>query len=108
MLSCRADHLVPGASLKDEWLLDVRFAPKAVVLWGASGAHEHVRVGDTLSLQCVVEANPPVSSLAWFKDGLPLRKQDNNLNRTTNHWSVEFPALKNSFQLEISFVFCQV
>ncbi|KAH6930548.1 hypothetical protein HPB50_014675 [Hyalomma asiaticum] len=67
MLRCRADNdLIPGSDIFAEFRLQVLFPPKLTLRLASSLRRSQLREGQDVYLECVVEANPPVSDVSWW------------------------------------------
>ncbi|KAH7951738.1 hypothetical protein HPB52_012051 [Rhipicephalus sanguineus] len=67
MLRCRADNdLIPGSDIFAEFRLQVLFPPKLTLRLASSLRRSQLREGQDVYLECIVEANPPVSDVSWW------------------------------------------
>ncbi|KAH8023617.1 hypothetical protein HPB51_015113 [Rhipicephalus microplus] len=67
MLRCRADNdLIPGSDIFAEFRLQVLFPPKLTLRLASSLRRSQLREGQDVYLECVVDANPPVSDVSWW------------------------------------------
>ena len=49
-------------------VLDIKFPPRVKLQWGANIAEDSIGAGQDVYLECLSQANPPVSRLVWLQD----------------------------------------
>ena len=49
-------------------LLDIKFPPRVRLQWGANIAEDDIAAGQDVYLECLSQANPPVSRLVWLQN----------------------------------------
>ncbi|XP_020300402.1 hemicentin-2-like [Pseudomyrmex gracilis] len=73
-LTCRAENpAILDSALEDKWRLDVQYQPVVNLRMGETLNPNDIKEGDDVYFECIVQANPKVYKLAWFKDGKELK-----------------------------------
>ncbi|KAH7951859.1 hypothetical protein HPB52_014330 [Rhipicephalus sanguineus] len=65
-LDMNYNDLIPGSDIFAEFRLQVLFPPKLTLRLASSLRRSQLREGQDVYLECVVEANPPVSDVSWW------------------------------------------
>ncbi|XP_006822414.1 cell adhesion molecule 4-like, partial [Saccoglossus kowalevskii] len=62
--NCRYSHgtLTQSRTCDNDFVFDVQYAPEVTI-----PSLKHVTEGETLSIDCTVDSNPPTSSITWWK-----------------------------------------
>ncbi|XP_055937880.1 nephrin-like [Argiope bruennichi] len=69
---CKAENpALPHSDMQDTWILNIHFAPEVSLQLGANIKYSTIKEGNDVYLECVIKANPPVSELTWFFEGVP-------------------------------------
>ncbi|XP_018011209.1 nephrin [Hyalella azteca] len=69
-ISCRGTNpLIPDQSKEDVRLLTVHYPPAMSVKLGANLDARSIKERDDVYFECIIDSNPPVSSLRWFLNG---------------------------------------
>ncbi|GFW44768.1 uncharacterized protein TNCV_4510821 [Trichonephila clavipes] len=69
---CKAENpALPHSDMQDTWTLNIHFAPEVSLQLGANIKYSTIKEGNDVYLECVIKANPPVSELTWFFEGVP-------------------------------------
>ncbi|XP_054168583.1 synaptogenesis protein syg-2-like [Oppia nitens] len=72
-LSCCVTNLkFPDFELKNNWTLNVLYAPILSLILGASVQHQEILEGSDVYFECNIQANPPVTQLSWLYNDQPL------------------------------------
>ncbi|XP_035231183.1 nephrin-like isoform X2 [Stegodyphus dumicola] len=69
---CKAENpALPHSDMQDSWYLNIHFPPEVSLQFGANIKYSSIKEGNDVYLECVIKANPPVSELTWFFEGIP-------------------------------------
>ncbi|GBM14903.1 hypothetical protein AVEN_213253-1 [Araneus ventricosus] len=69
---CKAENpALPHSDIQDSWTLNIHFPPEVSLQLGANIKYSTIKEGNDVYLECVIRANPPVSELTWFFEGVP-------------------------------------
>ena len=69
-LTCRAKNkFIRGSSIETSVKLDIKFAPRVRLQWGANIDGDNIVEGQDVYLECLSSSNPPVSRIQWLHDG---------------------------------------
>ncbi|GIY45543.1 uncharacterized protein CDAR_545081 [Caerostris darwini] len=69
---CKAENpALPHSDMQDTWVLNIHFSPEVTLQLGANIKYSTIKEGNDVYLECVIKANPPVSELTWFFEGIP-------------------------------------
>ncbi|XP_064466806.1 roundabout homolog 1-like isoform X2 [Ornithodoros turicata] len=69
-LMCRAQNpILPGAIAEDVWIMRIFFKPVVVLQLGPPFYNASLIEGSDVFLECKAQANPPVTSVGWRRDG---------------------------------------
>ena len=69
-LSCRAENKhIPNSVIETSVVLDVRFAPRVRLQWGANINGDNIVEHQDVYLECLSSANPVVTKIQWLQDG---------------------------------------
>ncbi|XP_063992013.1 hemicentin-1-like [Diachasmimorpha longicaudata] len=72
-VTCRAENPnVTGLYLETSWILDVVYPPIVSLSLGSTLTPEDIKEGDDVYFECHINANPPISKLAWIHNGILL------------------------------------
>ncbi|KAG8191738.1 hypothetical protein JTE90_008802 [Oedothorax gibbosus] len=79
ILTCRAENPVNADSaLEDQLNLNVYYAPIVTATLAASQSNELIREGGDVYLECLAQANPPVTQVRWRFKTKTLHHDPNN------------------------------
>ncbi|XP_065563409.1 neural cell adhesion molecule 2-like [Artemia franciscana] len=74
-LTCRAENpAIKGAVIEDAITIEVAYPPSPSVMIGSALDIDFIIEGDDIFLECVVDANPPVEKLSWFRNGFQIQQ----------------------------------
>ena len=83
---CRAENkYIPGSSIEASVSLDIKFPPKVRLQWGANINGERIGEGQDIYLECLSEANPPVSRIVWLHDNYRVEPSKSDSVVITGH-----------------------
>ncbi|XP_064469296.1 protein turtle homolog B-like [Ornithodoros turicata] len=70
VLSCRAENqFIAGSAIEEGWKLDVFYTPRVMLQLGQNLKAHDIQEGNDVYLECLVDASPPASEVAWFFGG---------------------------------------
>ncbi|XP_015911247.1 kin of IRRE-like protein 3 [Parasteatoda tepidariorum] len=71
-VTCRAENpSLNHTEMQDTWTLNMHFPPEVSLQLGANIKYSTIKEGNDVYLECVIKANPPISELIWFFEGVP-------------------------------------
>ncbi|XP_054711449.1 nephrin-like [Uloborus diversus] len=72
IVMCKAENpTLQHSDIQDSWYLNIYFPPEVSLTLGANIKYSTIKEGNDVYLECIIKANPPVSELIWFFDGIP-------------------------------------
>ncbi|XP_065205997.1 hemicentin-1-like isoform X2 [Planococcus citri] len=78
-LFCRCENeKFPEYYLEDKKILQVHYRPITSIILRSAHNFNKVKEGDNVTLECIVNANPAVTSITWYHNGRILEKETNH------------------------------
>lgn len=83
-LGCQArNELIENVAVEDQWRIQVHYKPE--VYLSKVGNSSISKVGEDITLKCIIQSNPPHLSVVWTKQGSKLEKERDLQRRSNIH-----------------------